>query len=134
MPFQVKITRKDLISFCRYLFQSAHWCPPCTAFNPDLIDFYDSANELDGNAFEIIFVSSDSDRSSFMSHFEEMPWTAVPYELSIVKDDLSSRFDVRGLPMLIILSGTDGSIKDLDGRATILAAKPDVVKALTKWS
>ena len=79
-------------------------------------------------------MSSDSDRSSFMSHHEEMPWSAVPYELSVVKDNLSSRFDVRGLPMLIILSGTDGSIKDLDGRATILSAKSDVMKALTKWS
>ena len=69
-----------------------------------------------------------------MSHFEEMPWTAVPYELSIIKDDLSTRFDVRGLPMLIILSGVDGSIKDFDGRATILAAKSDILKALTKWS
>lgn len=67
-------------------------------------------------------------------HYEEMPWAAVPYELTFIKEELGSHFDLVGLPLLVILSGVDGSVKDIDGRATILAAKSDIGKALTKWS
>lgn len=63
-----------------------------------------------------------------------MPWTAVPYDLSLIKNELITRFGTSGLPNFIVLSGTDGSIVDLNARATILAAKSEVSKALNQWS
>ena len=63
-----------------------------------------------------------------------MPWAAVPYELSFIKDELNDQFNVLGLPTFVILSGTDGSLIDIDGRATVLGAKSDISKALSKWS
>ena len=92
--------------------QSALWCPPCKAFTPDLIKFYESLFQYDENALEIIFASSDSDYESFQMHYEEMPWAAVPYELTFIKEELGSHFDLVGLPLLVILSGVDGSVKD----------------------
>ena len=40
------------------VYYSAHWCPPCRAFTPELVKFYDEtkANHPD---FELVFVSSD---------------------------------------------------------------------------
>lgn len=34
---------------------------------------------------QIIFVSSDSDADEFNEYFEEMPWTAVPYDSDEVR-------------------------------------------------
>ncbi len=42
---------------------SAHWCPPCRAFTPKLVEFY-NANAGKKTKFEIIFVSSDHDQKS----------------------------------------------------------------------
>ena len=36
---------------------SAHWCPPCRAFTPKLVEFY-NAQEGKKKNFEIIFVSN----------------------------------------------------------------------------
>ena len=62
------------------LYFSAHWCPPCRAFTPQLGEFYkkvkDSAN---GPNFEIVFVSSDRDEQSFKDYFGEMPWHALEW-------------------------------------------------------
>ena len=39
-------------------YYSAVWCPPCKAFTPDLVKFYDRMRKS-GADFEIVFVSSD---------------------------------------------------------------------------
>jgi hypothetical protein len=62
-----------------------------------------------------------------------MPWTAVPYDLSVIKNDLITRFGTKGLPHFIVLDGKDGSVIDSNARVTILAAKTDVSKALNQW-
>ena len=63
-----------------------------------------------------------------------MPWTAVPFDLTDIKDDLITDHDMQGLPMFIVLNGKDGSLVDREGRATVLASKSDYRKALTKWA
>lgn len=111
----------------------ALWCPPCKAFSPDLIDFYDIVDEANRDTLEIVFVSSDTDLSTFTNYFSEMPWTAVPYDLSLIKNDLITRFGTKGLPNFIVLNAIDGNVIDLNARATILAAKSEVSKALNQW-
>ncbi len=59
---------------------SAHWCPPCRAFTPELVKFY-NANEGKKTKFEIIFVSSDHDEKSMEGYMVEakMPWPAINF-------------------------------------------------------
>ena len=57
----------------------------------------------------------------------------MPYDLSLIKNELITRFGTKGLPNFIVLSGIDGSVIDLNARVTILAAKSDYSKALDQW-
>ena len=61
------------------------------------------ANDKTKN-FELLFISSDRDQSSFDDYHSEMTFGALPYELRDAKSALSSRFDVSGIPTLIMLS------------------------------
>ena len=62
------------------IYFSAHWCPPCRMFTPQLAEFYRSfKNTESGASFEIIFVSSDEDETKFNEYHAEMPWLALPY-------------------------------------------------------
>jgi nucleoredoxin len=44
------------------------WCPPCKAFTPLLIDFYNEIN-MDEKQLEIIFVSHDKKEDEFKGYF-----------------------------------------------------------------
>merc|ERR1719515_10008 len=59
------------------IYLSAHWCPPCKAFTPKLVQRYAKAEEL-GKNFEIVFTSWDKNKSQFEEYFSEMPWNAIP--------------------------------------------------------
>jgi nucleoredoxin len=52
------------------VYFSAHWCGPCKAFTPKLVEWY-AANSAD---IEIVFASSDRNQAAFDSYFAEMPW------------------------------------------------------------
>lgn len=88
------------------LYFSAHWCPPCRRFTPQLVDVYNKlkAEHPDPDSFEFVFVSSDRDAASFGDYFAEMPWKALPFEERKAKDQLSSRFGVQGIPTLVTLA------------------------------
>ena len=63
------------------LYFSAHWCPPCRAFTPQLAKWYEKVKlSSNGEKFDIVFLSSDRDEVKFLEYFKEMPWYAVPYE------------------------------------------------------
>ncbi len=62
------------------IYFSAHWCPPCRAFTPQLVQWHDKVKAgPNGNNFNIVFVSSDRDEKSMKDYFGEMPWHALPY-------------------------------------------------------
>jgi len=86
------------------LYFSAHWCPPCRAFTPTLVDLYNKMKEGGGNSdVEFIFVSSDRDEASFREYFGEMPWIALPFDKRKEKEALSRHFGVSGIPTLVTL-------------------------------
>ncbi|KAI8615759.1 thioredoxin-like-domain-containing protein [Chytriomyces sp. MP71] len=92
------------------LYFSAHWCPPCRRFTPKLAEFYETMRDH----LEIVFVSSDSDESQWSEYFASMPWFALPYSNFTTKSTLSNKFNVNGIPCLILLDPKDGSLLTAD--------------------
>merc|ERR1711988_384788 len=76
------------------IYFSAHWCPPCRGFTPQLVETYKKL-QAQGKPFEIIFASSDRDMAAFTEYFAEMPWLAIP-QGDARKNDLSKLFGVEG--------------------------------------
>ena len=62
------------------LYFSAHWCPPCRTFTPQLAKWYNTFKvTANADKFEIVFVSSDRDEEGFDEYYGEMPWLALPF-------------------------------------------------------
>ena len=91
------------------LYFSAHWCPPCQAFTPLLAKFYNEMKAAKPGEFEVVFVSSDKGPSEWAGYYGAMPWLALPFEDRDRKAALSSRFQVKGIPTLVLLDA-DGNV------------------------
>ena len=98
------------------LYFSAHWCPPCRGFTPDLVKAY--AEHLKAKGLEIIFVSSDRDAASFKEYYETMPWLAIPNG-DPRKSKLSSLFNVEGIPSFVIVDASTGETINGNARGKI---------------
>uniref|UniRef100_A0A7S0UU34 Thioredoxin domain-containing protein n=1 Tax=Polytomella parva TaxID=51329 RepID=A0A7S0UU34_9CHLO len=99
------------------IYFSAHWCPPCRQFTPMLRRTYQRMKE-DGKAFEVIFVSSDKDERQFNEYYSEMPWMAIPFDDTSRRQSLARRFNVSGIPALVLLSPT-GEVLNTNARADV---------------
>jgi nucleoredoxin len=108
------------------LYFSAHWCPPCRTFTPNLVKFRDS-NKKD---FEVIFISSDRDSKAQLDYMKEteMKWYTLPHR-SDAANALAKKFEVRGIPALVIVS-EDGKTITKNGRSDV-SSNPK--GALKKW-
>jgi len=95
---------------------SAHWCPPCRGFTPQLAEWYNK--DLKSKGLEVVFVSSDKDDEGFKDYFKDMPWLALDFEDRKRKSQLSSMFGVRGIPALVIID-KDGSVITTEGRGAV---------------
>jgi len=63
------------------------------------------------HGLEIVFVSSDRDANGFRQYYASMPWLAIPFEaLSYHKQLLSTTYNVRGIPSLVVLDSLSGQI------------------------
>lgn len=111
------------------VYFSAHWCPPCRGFTPMLAEAY---KKYSGADVEVIFISSDRDKSSFDAYYAEMPWTALPFEDREYKEKLSAKFNVQGIPTLVVLNGSDGKLVTEDGRSGVQSTK-DLHKCAASW-
>ena len=101
------------------LYYSAHWCPPCRGFTPKLSSVYEEIKNDENKDFEVVFISSDSSEDEFKTYLNEMPWLAIPFDNDKVKDTCSEKFDVSGLPTLVLLNAEDGEVISTDGRSVI---------------
>lgn len=104
------------------IYFSAHWCPPCRGFTPKLAEMYKSTFQAKG--LEIIFVSSDKDEAAWTDYYAEMPWLALPYSNRELKEALTKKYKVKGIPSFVILDsegntitteGTDEIMQDAAG-------------------
>eukprot|EP00927_Polykrikos_kofoidii_P068109 TRINITY_DN634_c0_g1_i5.p1 TRINITY_DN634_c0_g1~~TRINITY_DN634_c0_g1_i5.p1 ORF type:complete len:418 (+),score=72.36 TRINITY_DN634_c0_g1_i5:74-1327(+) len=98
------------------LYFSAHWCPPCRGFTPQLAKWY--SENLKSKGLEIVFVSSDKDEEAFNDYYGEMPWMACVFADRERKDAISKKFKIRGIPSLVILDA-DAKVITKDGRDAI---------------
>ncbi|PSS28624.1 Nucleoredoxin like [Actinidia chinensis var. chinensis] len=104
----LKIPVFDLVGKTILLYFSANWCPPCHAFLPILIEAYNQIKSKH-DAFDVIFISSDMDQSSFEDFFSTMPWLALPFE-DERKESLERTFKVNGIPMVVAIGPTGRTV------------------------
>eukprot|EP00930_Biecheleria_cincta_P079892 TRINITY_DN678_c0_g1_i1.p1 TRINITY_DN678_c0_g1~~TRINITY_DN678_c0_g1_i1.p1 ORF type:complete len:309 (+),score=54.63 TRINITY_DN678_c0_g1_i1:56-928(+) len=98
------------------IYFSAHWCPPCRGFTPQLAAKYKASAAANG--IEVVFVSSDQDEDGFSSYYGEMPWLALPFGDRDRKAKLSEKYDVKGIPCLVVLDAS-GTLITTEGRSEV---------------
>ncbi|KAI3516962.1 hypothetical protein L1887_16152 [Cichorium endivia] len=93
------------------IYFSANWYPQCQSFTKVLIQVYEQIKAKKGSTFEIIFVSCDEDLNAFNDYYQSnMPWLAIPFSDLESKKALNKKFEVEGIPCLIILQPNDEGI------------------------
>ena len=83
-------------------------CPLCRSFTTVLANFYLQHHQE--KYFEIIFISSDQDEASFHQYYSEMPWLALDFYDQLKKQELSNRFNVSGIPKLVLLDANSAKV------------------------
>mmetsp|Transcript_40232 Transcript_40232/g.46875 ORF Transcript_40232/g.46875 Transcript_40232/m.46875 type:complete len:175 (+) Transcript_40232:70-594(+) len=100
------------------IYFSAHWCPPCRSFTPQLAAFY-RKHSVEKN-FEIVFASWDQSKAEFEEYFQEHPWLALPYDSSKqIVEQLGSKYQVRSIPTLLVFA-PDGTLITREGRSSVV--------------
>ena len=67
----------------------------------------------------MIFISLDSVQSQYDQYRNTMPWLSVPFSnlhKLRIKDELSGKYGVKGIPDLIVLDGNSGEVVSRNGR------------------
>ncbi|KAL4441967.1 hypothetical protein ABPG74_003718 [Tetrahymena malaccensis] len=109
------------------LYFSASYCPPCQAFTPLLIDFYNEVNAED-KVLEIILIPFDQTEEEFKTYYKPMPWLAIQLgDERIAK--FTSHFKVTKIPKLIVLK-QNGEVASGSGRIEVMNDGED---AFHKW-
>jgi len=99
------------LSKIKYLavYYSAHWCPPCRQFTPELVNFY---NEVKPNhpEFDLVFVSDDNSEQEMHQYITEdkMPWLAVRYQFAKMKP--AQQYSGSGIPDLVFIDASSGKV------------------------
>lgn len=79
-----------------------------------LIGIYNELkNKLPG--FEVVYISSDENLTAFEAFYAHMPWLAIPYSDVDTKVALNKKFDVEGIPRLVILHPDKDQVTVNDG-------------------
>jgi len=88
------------------------------AFTPVLSDWVQKKSKQ--LKFKTVFVSSDRNERAFREYLKSMSWDlALPFG-DPAKDELSSRFRIRGIPTLVIVDAAGNFITD-DARGMVQA-------------
>ena len=102
------LEKKKLIA----LYFSAHWCPPCRKFTPQLVDYYNRVAPQHPE-FEIIFVSNDRSQFGFETYLKEaqMPWPAVDFQ-KVANKAAINKYAGNGIPDLVLLDASGKVVSD----------------------
>lgn len=93
------------------LYFSAHWCPPCRAFTPKFVDFYNTKGG--GTRFQAVLISRDKSEAEMFTYMREtkMPWPTVRFE-SESADTLQATYSGNGIPRLVLVDRQGTVIAD----------------------
>ena len=110
------------------LYFSASWCPPCKQFTPILIKLRDD-NQAD---LEVVFISSDRSAEDQMKYMKDykMSFLAVPLGAEQTKK-LQSKFNIRGIPSLIILDSS-GKVISTSGVSEVRKSPEEAIASWKK--
>lgn len=91
------------------VYFSAHWCPPCRAFTPKLVKFYNEQGG--GTKFELLFVSSDRDSAKMLGYMKDtsMPWIGLRFGSSKTAD-IKRTYGGDGIPCLTLIDENDKAV------------------------
>ncbi len=83
-------------------YYSASWCPPCRAFTPKLVDFYNSFKPQHPD-FEVIFVNHDNTADDMLAYMksEAMSWPAARFE--DIDGSNANQYCGEGIPDLVLV-------------------------------
>lgn len=105
------------------LYYSASWCGPCRQFTPLLVEFYNHVKKK-GKRFEVVWLSRDNTADEFFAYYQQMPWLAVPADkVQECLELTAQKYQLNGIPHLVLLDGFDASIITLDGRVKVVEDK-----------
>ncbi|KAG5031050.1 hypothetical protein JHK82_014665 [Glycine max] len=100
----------SLSIFIRWYSSSAAAARPCRAFIPRLVELYETLRKR-GINLEIIFISFDRDEDGFKEHFKNMPWLAVPFDVSLHRR-LIDRYRIDRIPSFVPLCSDGITIEE----------------------
>ena len=85
------------------LYFSAHWCPPCRKFTPDLVAYYNKVAAAHPE-FEIVFVSFDKSAAAMEGYMRElqMPWPAVGFD-KVSGNEALKKYAGASIPCLVVV-------------------------------
>jgi len=94
------------------LYFSAHWCPPCRKFTPQLVAYYNQIAH-DHPEFEIIFVSADKSAEDMATYMREsgMPWPAIEYG-KLANVPALQKYAGKGIPDLVVVDASGKVLAD----------------------
>jgi nucleoredoxin len=102
------LANKKLIA----IYFSAHWCPPCRKFTPELVEYYNRVAPLHPE-FEVIFFSFDRSNYAMQNYMRDtsMPWPAIDYQKLEGKDAIK-KYAGSGIPCLVLVDSAGRVISD----------------------
>ena len=102
------LEKKKLIA----LYFSAHWCPPCRKFTPQLVEYYNRVVPQHPE-FEIIFVSFDRSQFAMDTYMREanMPWPAIDFAKVPGKEEIR-KYAGEEIPCLVLVDASGKVISD----------------------
>ena len=117
---------------CRYigLVFSADWCAPCHTMLDLLRNFYTDIN-LDERQFEVLLISADKTEKDWHKHYMTMPWASLPFTDHRTQI-LASKYDVQGVPQLVIIDAKTGITVTKTARKDIAKAT-DTAGVMAIW-
>jgi nucleoredoxin len=107
---------RDRLNDAKFIafYYSAHWCPPCRGFTPELVTAYKEIKAKHPE-FEIVFVSSDKDADAMAGYMSEynMTWPALRLDQKKTAKAVRRPSNERGIPNLVFM--------DADGKELSLS-------------
>lgn len=89
------------------VYFSAHWCPPCREFTPQLKQFYDAHHEK--KKFEVVFMSLDNSEKEMLDYFKEAhaDYYCMQYEdTKAMSWDWGKKYAFKSIPTLLLFENS----------------------------